>query len=128
MDRPFVLRCEVRRSVCVVLPDLSRPSMTMNAPRAMITVLMISKVVYSSIDWTGLDWILRDANRVRDSESEVLLFRSFQMRNWIGTIVLLLISPSRTSHARTHARTHQATLKEEKFAPPIDPLVYASSL
>jgi hypothetical protein len=107
MDRPFVLRCEVRRSVCVVLPDLSRPSMTMNAPRAMITVLMISKVVYSSIDWTGLDWILRDANRVRDSESEVLLFRSFQMRNWIGTIVLLLISPSRTSHARTHARTKQ---------------------
>jgi hypothetical protein len=39
MDMPFVVRCLVRSSVCVVLPDLSRPSMTTNAPRVMITVV-----------------------------------------------------------------------------------------
>ena len=37
MDIPeVVVRYSVRCSVCVVLPDLSRPSMTINAPRAMI--------------------------------------------------------------------------------------------
>lgn len=40
MDMPFVVRCSVRSSVCVVLPDLSRPSMTINAPRTIL--LMIS--------------------------------------------------------------------------------------
>lgn len=63
MDMPFVARCSVRCSVCVVLPDLSRPSMTINAPRAMITVLMISK------SYTVILIGSCDANRVRDSES-----------------------------------------------------------
>jgi hypothetical protein len=35
-ERPVVARCSARSSVCVVFPDLSRPSMTMNAPRGII--------------------------------------------------------------------------------------------
>lgn len=41
MDLPFVVRCSVSNSVCVVLPDRSRPSMTINAPRVMIASAVV---------------------------------------------------------------------------------------
>ena len=50
----------------------------------------------------------------RDSESEVLLFRSFQTDYCVAPTSLGSL-----------ARTAQ---EEQKTAPPIDPLVYASSL
>ena len=92
MDIPLVVRCDARSSVCVVLPDLSRPSMTMNAPRAMmITVMMISKDTVILIGSC-------DAMRVRDCRvGKLLLFRSFQL-------CLLLISPSSYWLARRRRR------------------------
>jgi len=89
----------------VVLPDLSRPSMTINAPRAMISINL----------------------GAGSGEGREELGRS-ESCNWIGQIVVGPDWLMSMHHAHPRARTKQVTRNEEKFAPPTDPLVYASSL
>ena len=72
-ETPFVVRRSARSSVWVVLPDLSRPSTTINAPRAMFSLQSRrspTRTVRGSPEWRVS--LVREGGEARRSSVERL--------------------------------------------------------